>query len=101
MALPLNAPRNGMRFNQSRGESFLPIRPSHAKIDESSNIENILLQPDIVIKTNKGYRNASFQTGNPTSHTSQTTKAVTAAMVAKRAVSISQTSAGFIGKKQS
>ena len=35
----------------------MPIR---AKIDESSKIENILLQPDIVIKTNKSFRNASF-----------------------------------------
>ena len=64
----------------------MPIR---AKIDESSKIENILLQPDIVIKTNKSFRNASFKTGMPSAKASQTTKAVTAAMVAKRAVSIS------------
>ena len=61
---------------------------------------DFLTQPDIVIKTNKGLRNAKFLSGHGDPHTVQTTKAVTAAMVAKRAVSISTTSAGSIAKKR-
>ena len=79
----------------------MPSRTNQVQLDDPSiHMGNILMQPDIVIKTNKSIRNASFQTGLPTSHTSQTTQAVTAAMVAKRAVSISANASGSVVKKQ-